>query len=127
MDVRWARRSVDAFVGEEFKSSHHTCRGIASFIEKSRETGEKKTNVLGCFVLVSQHVNGLESGVIVNEDERVTTSSIDGGKERSGDVHVNETAGMRRLAAHEGGKAWRRLCGASAVRFGSCLSCAPPQ
>eukprot|EP00965_Chrysotila_dentata_P261028 6214113-Pleurochrysis_carterae.AAC.1 len=30
-------------------------------------------------------------------------------------------------AAHDGGKAWRRLCGASAVRLVSCLSRAPPQ
>eukprot|EP00965_Chrysotila_dentata_P184427 6088574-Pleurochrysis_carterae.AAC.3 len=48
-------------------------------------------------MLVPQHVDGLESGVIVHDDERVVTSSVYGWKEGSGDVHVNKAAGMRGL------------------------------
>eukprot|EP00965_Chrysotila_dentata_P129426 4278403-Pleurochrysis_carterae.AAC.1 len=100
MDVRWTGRSVDAF---EFpcvvavERSHHTRRGIAPFVEKSREAGEEKPNVLGCFVLVPQHVDSLESGVVIHDDECVTPPPIDGGKEGSRDVYVDEAAGMRRL------------------------------
>eukprot|EP00965_Chrysotila_dentata_P256968 6212735-Pleurochrysis_carterae.AAC.4 len=109
--MRGARSGVDAFVGEELselsreelpcvvavESPHHTCRGVASFVEQSCEAGEKKPNMFGRFVLVSQHMNGLESSVVVDDNECVTASSIDGGEERSGYVHVNEAARVRWL------------------------------
>eukprot|EP00965_Chrysotila_dentata_P032076 1069713-Pleurochrysis_carterae.AAC.5 len=67
MDVGWARSGVHAFVSEELselareklsrvvavKSSHHTCGGVASFVEQRCETSEKEPNVFGCFVLVA--------------------------------------------------------------------------
>eukprot|EP00965_Chrysotila_dentata_P060084 1992728-Pleurochrysis_carterae.AAC.2 len=82
MDVRRTGRGVHAFVREEFG-------------ELSRE--EFPGVVAVRFVLVPQHVDGFEPGVVIHDDKRVTFSPIDGGKEGPRDVHMNETAGVRRL------------------------------
>eukprot|EP00965_Chrysotila_dentata_P056399 1871171-Pleurochrysis_carterae.AAC.1 len=106
MNVGWTRGCVHAFVGkkvseltrEKFsrvitvESAHHTSGRVASFVEKCCETGEKESDVFRSFVFVAQHVDGFEPSVIVDDNESIAASSVDGGKERSGYVHVNEAA-----------------------------------
>eukprot|EP00965_Chrysotila_dentata_P228050 6196377-Pleurochrysis_carterae.AAC.1 len=116
MNVRGACSGVHAFVSEKFSelareklpcivavdSPYHTCRGVATFVEQSPEASEEESNVFGRFVLVTQHVNGLEPGVIVDDHKCVTAPSIDGGDEWSGYVYVNETARARGICFSAG-------------------------
>eukprot|EP00965_Chrysotila_dentata_P060486 2004856-Pleurochrysis_carterae.AAC.3 len=127
MNVGRTGCGMHAFVCEKFGKL--TGQEFPSVVAEGREASEEKPNVFRGFVLVTQHVDGFESGVIVNDDKRVTLTSIDGWKEGPGDVDVDEprVEFASAHAAQEGGEACRRLRGASVVMSASCLSLAPPQ
>eukprot|EP00965_Chrysotila_dentata_P100057 3306456-Pleurochrysis_carterae.AAC.2 len=72
-------------------------------------------------------MHSLESGVVVDDDQGVAATAVDGRLERAGEVDMYEPTGIRRLDAQDGAGAWRRLRGASQVKSVRRLRCAPPQ
>eukprot|EP00965_Chrysotila_dentata_P063832 2115364-Pleurochrysis_carterae.AAC.2 len=109
MDIGRACRGVYAvasqelckLLGQELSSvitvncSDHSGRCVASGVEEGGEAGEETSHMETGFVLVAQGVDSLKPSVVVDDNECITAAAVKGGLERTGDVHVDQAAGVR--------------------------------